>query len=113
MAPTADAHAARRGAVSRWARELPRDRAPAAPGAADRRREPALARRRRATCNRLGATLADLRAAFEDAVRERIAGGDERLVLAPGLPLLPAERFCDGIHPDDEGHARLAAALGR
>ncbi len=64
------------------------------------------------TCNRLGATLADLRAAFEDAVRERIAAGDARLTLVPGLPLLPAERFADGVHPDDEGHARLAAALG-
>jgi lysophospholipase L1-like esterase len=64
------------------------------------------------TCNRLGTTLADLRAAFEDVVRERTADGDTRLVLVPGLPLLPAERFCDGIHPDDEGHARLAAALG-
>jgi lysophospholipase L1-like esterase len=64
------------------------------------------------TCNRLGATLADLRAAFEDAVRERMRGGDARLSLVPGLPLLPAERFADGIHPDDQGHARLAAALG-
>ena len=64
------------------------------------------------TCNRLGATLADLRAAFEDAVCERMRGGDARLSLVPGLPLLPAERFADGIHPDDEGHARLAAALG-
>lgn len=64
------------------------------------------------TCNRLGATLADLRAAFEDAVGERIRGGDARLTLVPGLPLLPAERFADGIHPDDEGHARLASALG-
>jgi lysophospholipase L1-like esterase len=64
------------------------------------------------TCNRLGATLADLRAAFEDAVRERIRAGDARLTLVPGLPLLPAERFADGVHPDDLGHAQLAAALG-
>ena len=64
------------------------------------------------TCNRLGATLADVRAAFEEVVRERIRGGDARLSLVPGLPLLPAERFADGVHPDDEGHARLAAALG-
>jgi lysophospholipase L1-like esterase len=64
------------------------------------------------TCNRLGATLADLRTAFEDAIRERMSGGDARLSLVPGLPLLPADRFADGIHPDDEGHARLAAALG-
>ncbi len=65
-----------------------------------------------ATCNRLGTTLADLRAVFEEVVRERIADGDARLSLVPGLPLLPAERFADGVHPDDEGHALLSAALG-
>jgi lysophospholipase L1-like esterase len=64
------------------------------------------------TCNRLGTTLADLRTAFEAVVRERIRDGDARLSLVEGLPLLPAERFADGVHPDDEGHARLAAALG-
>jgi len=64
------------------------------------------------TCNRLGATLADLRDAFEAEVRARIGDGDARLSLVPGLPLLPAERFADGIHPDDLGHAQLAAALG-
>jgi lysophospholipase L1-like esterase len=64
------------------------------------------------TCNRLGATLADLRGAFEDVVHERIRGGDARLSLVAGLPLLSAERFADGVHPDDEGHAQLAAALG-
>jgi len=64
------------------------------------------------TCNRLGTTLADLRGAFEGVVRERIRAGDARLELVEGLPLLPAERFADGVHPDDEGHARLAAALG-
>ena len=64
------------------------------------------------TCNRRGTTLADLRAVFEDVVSERIRGGDGRLSLVEGLPLLPAERFADGVHPDDEGHARLAAALG-
>jgi lysophospholipase L1-like esterase len=64
------------------------------------------------TCNRLGATLADLRSAFEAVVSERVRDGDSRLSLVPGLPLLPAERFSDGVHPDDEGHARLAAALG-
>jgi len=64
-----------------------------------------------ATCNRLGTTLADLRAGFEAVVRERIRDGDARLSLVEGLPLLPAERFADGVHPDDGGHARLAAAL--
>jgi lysophospholipase L1-like esterase len=33
-------------------------------------------------------------------------------VLVPGRALLPAERFPDGIHPDDAGHALLAQALG-
>ena len=62
--------------------------------------------------NRLGATLADLRAAFEAVVRERRAAGDARLVLVPGAALLPSERLPDGVHPDDAGHALLAAALG-
>jgi lysophospholipase L1-like esterase len=62
--------------------------------------------------NRFGATLADLRTAQEDAVR-RFAEttGDERITLVPGLDLLPPERLPDGIHPDDEGHRLLAAAL--
>ena len=62
--------------------------------------------------NRLGATLADLRRAFEAAVQARIDAGDPHLVLVPGLPLLPPERFADGIHPDDPGHAQLARTLG-
>jgi lysophospholipase L1-like esterase len=62
--------------------------------------------------NRLGATLADLRSAFERVVRERIAGGDQRLVLVPGRELVPAAELPDGIHPDDAGHARLARTLG-
>jgi lysophospholipase L1-like esterase len=64
------------------------------------------------TCNRLGATLADLRGAFEAVVHERIRAGDERLSLVEGLPLLGPERFPDGIHPDDEGHALLSASIG-
>jgi len=62
--------------------------------------------------NRLGATLADLRAAFEAVVRERRDAGDARLHLVPGLALVARERLPDGIHPDDEGHAGLARALG-
>jgi len=65
-----------------------------------------------ATPNRLGATLADLRAAFEAVVAERRAAGDARLILVPGFPLVARERLPDGIHPDDEGHAELARALG-
>jgi lysophospholipase L1-like esterase len=62
--------------------------------------------------NRLGATLADLRRAFERVVSERIAAGDARLVLVPGRELVPAAELPDGIHPDDAGHARIARALG-
>jgi lysophospholipase L1-like esterase len=62
--------------------------------------------------NRLGATLADLRAAFESVIREQSAAGDEQLHLVQGLPLVGSERLPDGIHPDDAGHAQLARALG-
>ena len=62
--------------------------------------------------NRLGATLTDLRRGFERVVNERIASGDERLVLVPGRALVPAAQLADGIHPDDAGHALLARAIG-
>jgi hypothetical protein len=60
-----------------------------------------------ATPNRLGATLADLRAAIEDVASAR---GDVTLV--PGRPLIDAALLPDGIHPGDEGHRVLAAAIG-
>ncbi len=59
------------------------------------------------TENRLGATLADLRAAIEEVAADR---GDVTLVR--GLPLLDASLLADGIHPGDSGHAVLAAAIG-
>jgi lysophospholipase L1-like esterase len=58
------------------------------------------------TPNRLGATLADLRAAIEDAAAER-----DDVSLVPGLPLVAPEQLPDGIHPADEGHAAIAAAV--
>jgi lysophospholipase L1-like esterase len=61
--------------------------------------------------NRLGATLADLRRAFEGVIGEGIASGDQRLELVPGLALVPAAELPDGIHPDDAGHARIARTL--
>ena len=64
------------------------------------------------TPNRLGATLADLRAAFERVIEKRRNAGDEALIGVAGLSLLPAERFPDGIHPDDSGHEGLSEALG-
>lgn len=65
-----------------------------------------------ATPNRLGATLTDLRAAFEAVVAERIAAGDGVLTLLEGFPLVSVDQLADGIHPGDEGHAAMAAAIG-
>ena len=65
-----------------------------------------------ATPNRLGATLADLRAAMEDVTRECIAAGDDRLTLVPGGGLLEPDDLPDGIHPGDDGHRTLATAFG-
>jgi len=61
-----------------------------------------------ATPNRLGATLADLRDAIEQVATTR---GDVDLVR--GLPILGASDLPDGIHPGDEGHRALAAAVAR
>ncbi|MFG3508630.1 GDSL-type esterase/lipase family protein [Streptomyces sp. NPDC047821] len=63
------------------------------------------------TANALGATLAELRAAMEEAVRDLVAAGDERLALLPGRDLLGPGHLADGLHPDDAGHARVAAAV--
>ncbi len=65
-----------------------------------------------ATPNRLGATLADLRAAMEEAVRDRIEAGDDTMVLVPGAEVITAAQLADGIHPGDDGHARLAEVFG-
>jgi lysophospholipase L1-like esterase len=62
--------------------------------------------------NRLGATLADLRAVMEDVVRERIAAGDERLRLVEGGRLITEAQLADDVHPNDDGHRALASALG-
>ena len=64
------------------------------------------------TPNPLGATLADLRAAFERVAMRRLEAGDRRLVPVPGAALVPADEMPDGIHPGDAGHERMAAALG-
>ena len=64
------------------------------------------------TPNRLGATLADLRDAMEQVVLGRQDAGDERLELVRGLELITADQLGDGIHPDDDGHAAMAAAIG-
>jgi lysophospholipase L1-like esterase len=59
------------------------------------------------TPNRLGATLVDLRRAFEE-----VLGARDDVTLVEGFPLVSVEQLADGIHPGDEGHAAMAAAIG-
>ena len=56
--------------------------------------------------NRFGASLQDLRAAIE---RMAEAAPDTRLIR--GRELVTAEQLPDGVHPDDAGHAAIAAAV--
>ena len=64
------------------------------------------------TPNRLGATLADLRKTMEDVVRERIDGGDTNMKLVEGRHLVTEAQLADDIHPNDDGHRAIAAAIG-
>jgi lysophospholipase L1-like esterase len=63
------------------------------------------------TPNRLGATLAGLRAAYERAVLG-LGTADAGVTLVPGREIVAAGQLADGIHPDDAGHAALAAVVG-
>jgi lysophospholipase L1-like esterase len=65
-----------------------------------------------ATPNRLGATLADLRAVMEEVAQERLAAGDDALTLVSGHGLVGADDLPDGVHPGDHGHALLAERFG-
>ena len=65
-----------------------------------------------ATPNRLGATLADLRAVMEEVAQARVDAGDKRLTLVPGGDIIGPELLADGIHPGDEGHRVLAEVIG-
>lgn len=65
-----------------------------------------------ATPNKLGATLAGLRAAMEQAGRELVAAGDDLLTVLPGADVLDPALLADGIHPGDEGHRVLARVFG-
>jgi lysophospholipase L1-like esterase len=65
-----------------------------------------------ATPNKLGATLADLRAAMEEVGWAHVDDGDELLTVVPGGGLLDPALLADGIHPGDEGHQVLAQAFG-
>jgi lysophospholipase L1-like esterase len=61
--------------------------------------------------NRVGATLSGLRAAYERAALS-VAAADGSVTLVRGRRLVTAAQLADGIHPDDAGHAALAAAVG-
>ena len=65
------------------------------------------------TTNKLGATLSDIRHAIESVTRERIVAGDATLSLVAGAGMINAEHLADGIHPGDEGHKRIAAAVAK
>ncbi|WP_430542021.1 GDSL-type esterase/lipase family protein [Streptomyces roseofulvus] len=65
------------------------------------------------TGNALGATLTELRAAMEAAVRDLAAAGDRRLAVLPGRDLLTPAHLADGLHPNDTGHALLGTAVAR
>jgi len=64
------------------------------------------------TPNALGASLGDLRAAFEETIETRRKAGDPRLFLIPGRELVAEEQLPDGIHPGDAGHIAMAQTLG-
>jgi GDSL-like lipase/acylhydrolase family protein len=63
------------------------------------------------TPNRLGATLGELRRTMEEVVEDR-ARTDPNLQLLSGLGLIELRHLDDGIHPNDEGHRLIAAAMG-
>lgn len=63
------------------------------------------------TPNKLGATLADLRAAMEEVGRI-LAADDPLLTVVPGGQALDPALLADGVHPGDEGHRVLAEFFG-
>jgi hypothetical protein len=65
------------------------------------------------TPNPLGATLTELRIAMEEAVRERMISGDVRLHLVEGSTVVSASDLADSRYPGDDGHIRIAAAVGK
>jgi lysophospholipase L1-like esterase len=64
------------------------------------------------TQNMLRATLADLRAAMEQATQTAIDEGDSLISLVPGRNVLAANLLADGVHPGEDGHAVLADVFG-
>jgi len=65
------------------------------------------------TPNVLGATMSDLRMSMDAAVRECMAAGDLNVRLISGAQVLLEEDLVDGVYPGDEGHKRIAAAVGK
>jgi hypothetical protein len=65
------------------------------------------------TPNQLGSTLTELRIAIEEAVRERMISGDVRLHLVEGSTVVGVADLADGRYPGDDGHIRIAAAVGK
>ena len=63
--------------------------------------------------NKLEASLSAIRQAIELAARDRIRAGDASLSLVVGDGLIDESHLADGIHPGDEGHKRIAAAMVR
>ena len=63
--------------------------------------------------NKLDTTLSDIRHAMESVTRDRIVAGDDALSLVAGERIIDASHLADGIHPGDEGHKRIAAAMTR
>ncbi len=63
--------------------------------------------------NRLGATLDDIRRTIEAVTGWRIREGDSNLALLSGRDVIDKEHLTDGIYPGDEGHKRIAAAVGK
>ncbi len=63
--------------------------------------------------NRLGATLDDIRRSIERVTRWRIRDGDVNLALLTGGGIIDERHLVDGIYPGDEGHKRIAAAVGK
>jgi lysophospholipase L1-like esterase len=59
------------------------------------------------TPNKVGATLVDLRDAMEEVARAR-----DDVILIPGRDLIDGSMLADEVHPNDTGHAAIAAALG-
>lgn len=62
--------------------------------------------------NKLGATLEDLREVMEQVVEERMRT-DGLLRLVRGAWVVDPEDLVDGVHPGDEGHKKIATAIGQ